>query len=211
MEENTLTGEAVASESMQSTEAKTTEITTTNETSDKSILENALNGDETKANQEVKTDSKEAEKEIEYAEFKLPDGLVLDPNVADEFKKTAKDLKLSQEQAQALVDIQSKHVQEMNTKIQHDFKNQVNAWKEETIKELGPSLKEDQAYIAKVVKQFGTPELTNLLNQTGLGNNKDVVKFLINVGKNYSDDKFVDGKKSEGTKDAAKSLYPNMN
>lgn len=172
------------------------------------LLSDAVNGEvKIEDNQVDKKDSKEADKPLEYADFTMPEGMILDQEISKEFKEHAKELNLSQEQAQKIVNLQAKHVSEMQSRIQNDFKVQVEAWKTETLTELGPSFKEDQKHIANVVKQFGSAEFTTLLNQTGLGNNKEVVKFLINVGKGFSSDRFIDGKQS-GSQSAASILYP---
>lgn len=157
---------------------------------------------------EVKEETAEEVKEIEYEDFKLPEGIVLDGDFTGEFKNIAKELKLNQDQAQKLVDLQTKFTQTHAEKINADFKATVTQWKEESIQELGPNYKAEMQVVAKAMDNFGTPELRALLNETGLGNHKEVVKFFHSIGKKISEDKFRDGTKKV-EKSLAEKHYPN--
>ncbi|MEI6907818.1 peptidase, partial [Klebsiella pneumoniae] len=53
---------------------------------------------------------------------------------------------------------------------------------------------------------FGTPELKEYLNGTGLGNHPELVKAFIKVGKAMSEDGMVTGKEG-GQRSAAEVLY----
>lgn len=162
------------------------------------------------ATQAEKAETKEEAREIVYEDFKLPEGIALDEEFAGEFKNIAKELNLNQDQAQKLVDLQTKFTQTHAEKINADFKAQVNQWKEESITELGPHYKAELSVIAKARQTFGTPELSKLLNETGIGNHKEVVKFFLKIGKTISEDTFKgsgDGRKTE--KSLAEKHYPN--
>lgn len=211
MEQNTsLVNEAVNQES--SPANNTAEVTTQENTTqtNSTLVSQDPDAVEVQTNQGEKTDSNEAEKAIEYTDFKLPEGFNLDPKVKDEFVSISKELKLNQDQAQKFVDLQVKHVQEMNERIQSDFKKTITDWQKETITELGANYKQELKYVAKAIKAFGSPELTKLLDLTGLGNNKEMVRLLSNAGKTVSDDSFVDGSRTNGEESLAKRLYPNQ-
>jgi hypothetical protein len=143
-----------------------------------------------------------------YEEFKLPQGMALVPEIADEFKTVAKELNLSQAAAQKLVDIQAKmatHAQEAGLK---EFDAMKESWRTETLKELGSDAQAQLGIAAKAIDRFGSPALRQMLNDTGLGNHKDLVSFLVKVGKAISEDKLADGKPAGGAKSAADVLYP---
>jgi hypothetical protein len=76
-------------------------------------------------------------------------------------------------------------------------------------KELG--VPENQAIARKTIETFGTPELRNLLNSTGMGNHPEFVKLAYRIGKAISEDGFVRGGAPAGEQTAAKTLFPNMN
>jgi hypothetical protein len=59
---------------------------------------------------------------------------------------------------------------------------------------------------------FGTPQLRELLNESRLGNNPEMIRFMYRAGKAISQDKFVAGgpARPDGARDPAKFLYPNQ-
>jgi hypothetical protein len=143
-----------------------------------------------------------------YTDFKLPEGVALNPEMASEFSATAKELNLSQEAAQKLVDVQSKFVKAQVEAQQAQFKQTVQELKSETIKVLGADYEKQLGIAAKAIERFGTPELRTLLNETGLGNHKELVQMFMKVGKAISEDSFVEGNRVSGSRSAAAVLYP---
>lgn len=124
----------------------------------------------------------------------------------------AKELDLTQEQAQKLIDLDAKRAQS-----QLDAVNaQTKKWLDElpSDKEFGgDKLKENLAIANKAVEAFGTPELKQLLNESRLGNHPELIRAFYRAGKAISQDtRFVAG--GSGNKpvkaDAASALYPNQ-
>lgn len=190
-----------------------TEAVVTEETSlvGGSIDETTQSTTEEVKTEEVKEEVKEEEKPLEYEEFKMPEGVVVDEEFKAEFKGIAQELKLNQEQAQKLVDLQAKFTEGYATKVNEHFKAQVDTWKQESIAELGSNYKQELAVVAKAMNNFGSPELRTLLNETGLGNHKEVVKLFHKMGKLVSEDKMRDSNigKDRVTKSFAEKHYPN--
>lgn len=54
--------------------------------------------------------------------------------------------------------------------------------------------------------KFGSPELKQYLNETGLGNHPELVRIFANIGKAMSEDGLVTGN-SGGVKSAADVLF----
>lgn len=149
--------------------------------------------------------------EVDYT-FEMPDGIGVDKAGLDEFTAIAKELKLPREAAEKLVNLEVKRLQGQ----QQEHVRLVESWAEQVKadKELGgDKLDENLAVARKAIEQFGTPELKNLLNQTGLGNHPEFVKLAFKIGKAISEDGFVRGApKAPATEsDLAKSLFPTMN
>ena len=170
----------------------------------------AKEGEESK--EEVKTEAKvEAAEEISLDEIKLPEGVTLDKEFAEDFKGVAKELNLNQAQAQRLVDLQTKFTQTYSQKVESNFKEQVATWKNESIAELGPNYKEKMPIVARAMNKYGTPEFRTLLNDTGLGNHKEVVKFFLGIGQRLTEDSMRDpGQASEKTaKKPGSRIYNN--
>lgn len=153
----------------------------------------------------AKQQSKAPEK---YDTFKLPEGLTLDPVMSDEFVGVAKKLDLSQADAQVLVDLQAKYVQEQQKAVMTNYQRTVEEWKKASIQALGAEYKTEIGVAAKALERFGSPELRQLLNETGLGNHPEMIKFALKIGKAVSEDGFVEGKRTDGSaKSAAEVLY----
>jgi hypothetical protein len=147
----------------------------------------------------------------ESYDLQMPDGIELDKAAADEFTAIAKELKLDQTAAQKFADIGAKMAQrqiEAHAKLVETWTEQVK-----TDKELGGDKLDQNLGIArKAIDTFGSPELKELLNSTGLGNHPEVVKLAFKVGKAISEDGFVAGKAPGSvSNDPAKKLFPNMN
>ena len=129
------------------------------------------------------------EAEVVY-EFELPEGVQFADGEVDEFKTVAKDLKLPKDAAQRILDIATKREQARA----EAFATQVSKWADEVKadKELGSE--ESLAAAVKAVDAFGTPELKELLNSTGMGNHPEVVRLMAKIGKAISEDKVIAGR-----------------
>lgn len=146
---------------------------------------------------------------LEYTDFSLPEGLQYDQAIATEFKSVAKELGLKQDQAQKLVDFYAKQYQAQT----EAYQRQVQEWAEQAKKDPvigGADFDKNIGVAVKALDKFGTPELRQVLDNTGLGNHPEVIKFFYNVGKAISEDSFVEGSGKSAAKSIAEILYPNM-
>lgn len=149
----------------------------------------------------------------EKYEFKFADGVKVDEARLAKFSETAKGLKLSQEQAQSLADIYAEAVAEGQASQQKAWTEMVDGWAEQarTDKEFGGANFEANVGLAKkVIDKYGTPELRETLNQTGLGNHPDLIRLLVKVGKDISEDTIKPGTPASAEKTLAQRLYPSM-
>lgn len=150
---------------------------------------------------------------VEYADFNLPEGYALSGEIGDEFKAVAKELKLTQEQAQKMLDLDVKRTQAQQSALQQA----AVAWQDasKSDKEFGGDLlAENMGLAKKALDAFGTPELKALLEQSGLGNHPEIIRAFYRAGKAISEDKLVVGNGATGGKPAdARRVYAasNMN
>lgn len=100
-----------------------------------------------------------------------------------------KQAKLSQEQADILLNAYHGDLtnagQILEQELQTAIVNQRNTWANQVKadNELGgQNFANTKLNIGRVMQQFGTPELKNFLNQSGLGYNPDFVRFMNKVG-----------------------------
>lgn len=134
---------------------------------------------------------KPAEPQVPGAyDFKMPEGFTLDEARAVEFSEVAKGLKLNQEQAQQLVDL---HIKSQTAQVEAHAA-QVQAWGGAVASDPELGKPENQAVAKKVIEQFGTPELKQYLQSTGLGNHPELVGMVYRIGKAISEDTFQAGR-----------------
>lgn len=153
-----------------------------------------------------------------YEDFTVEEGAVPDPATVDSFKALAKDLNLSQENAQKVYDLgvaMSKQWAEQQTAVLQQAKTEwADLTKSDT--EIGGDKFDANLAVAKRgIEQFGTPELRTLLDESGLGNHPEVVRFFYRAGKAIGDDNFVPSGRTappSGSSEArhASTLYPNQ-
>lgn len=146
----------------------------------------------------------------EYAEFSLPEGVEVDQESLDTFKSKAKELGLSQEKAQELVDLQAQAVQNGQKQLQDAIAEQHQQWLEEAKKddEIGGEQFDQNVETArKAIETFGTPELKQFLDESGLGNNPEMIRFARRIGAAISEDTLMPGGSGQGSKNPADVLY----
>lgn len=165
---------------------------------------------------EGKQDSGNAEGAPEsYEPFTLPEGASIDPATNDKLVALAKELNLTQAQAQKIADLGAEQSQQFAKLQQEQFTKANEEWinATRTDKEIGgDKLQETLATAKKALDAFGTPELTELLNGSGFGNHPEVIRLFAKIGKAVSEDGFVRGGTATGKSDrAADALYGYMN
>lgn len=154
----------------------------------------------------------------ESYEFAESEQYQVDSQVIDAFKDAAKDLDLSNDAAQKLVDkmapqIAQRQVEQVQA-IQQEWAETAMADKEFG----GEKLQENLAVARKAIEQFGTPELNELLQKSGLGNHPEVIRLMYRAGKSISPDTYVGASQGSGPakgqpRDMAgfgDALYPNQ-
>jgi hypothetical protein len=138
----------------------------------------------------------------EKYEFNLPEGMPVDTEGLAAFEPIAKDLKLTQEQAQKLVDLQVAAV----TRQQEAQQAQVAQWLTDlkADKDLGgANLSTTAKNSSMAVERFGDQALKDLLNTTGLGNHPAFVRWAAKVGAAMAEDKVIPAGGPTGTKKSA--------
>jgi hypothetical protein len=154
-----------------------------------------------------------------YAFSDLPEGYALDDASLTEWSGVFKELGLTQEQASKLVAMDAKRVLAANSPEAQQAaavearNTQVSQW-ETSIKadpELGGANFEASVGVAqKALAAFGSPELSTMLKESGLGSHPEVVRFFHKVGKELGE-----GQLHRTTTDVpaersiAERMYPN--
>jgi len=148
----------------------------------------------------------------ESYEFKQQEGVEIDDSVVSAYSEVAKELNLSQNNAQKMLDTMASSMAERQAE---QIAAVHEAWASDTKadKELGgEKLNENLAVAKKAMDAFGTPELTTLLNETGIGNHPEIIRAFYRAGMKISEDKFVNGDSNpQSDKPMAERMYPGMN
>jgi len=143
----------------------------------------------------------------EKYEFKLPEGMPVDTESLAAFEPIAKDLKLTQEQAQKLVDLQvaaATRAQEAQAAQQAQWLTDLKADKELG----GANLPLTAKNSAAAVERFGDQALKDMLNATGLGNHPAFVRWAAKVGAAMAEGPvFAAGAPSAAKKSAPEVMY----
>lgn len=146
-----------------------------------------------------------------YEDFKLPEDVTLAPEAKEEFTKVAKELNLTQEGAQKLMDLAAKHTQG----VVQGFATRMTETRTEWVKTIkadpeygGAKLTETIELGKRALKEFGDPEVNVLMETFGIGDNPSFIRMMAKIGRAMSEDKFIDGKSSGvDTRSAAEVVY----
>lgn len=152
----------------------------------------------------------------EQYEFKVPDGMTLDPTAVEAFTPVAKELGLSQDQAQKIVDLYATQVAASQKaladgwiKTQQDWAKDLSSDKEFGGEAFNATRNQANTVLAK----YATKDEIQQIQAMGLGNFPPFVKLLARAGKAMGEDTFVRGNLSGGAaspEERAKNMYPSM-
>jgi len=145
----------------------------------------------------------------EKYEFAAGEGIELDGTAIEAFEPVARELNLTNEQAQKLVDMYPKIIASQEQRQAEAWQQQTEQWAADVKADKdigGDKLPANLGAAQRAIDQFGSPELKEYLNGTGLGNNPELVRFCVKVGKAMSEDSMVDAGNS-GQRSAAEVLY----
>lgn len=129
---------------------------------------------------------------------------VLDAEVVEAYGEVAKELNLSQDAAQKVLDKMAPVIQAKQAKVLEGVKAE---WGQQssTDQEFGGEQLAGNLDVAKKsLDAFGTDALRSLLHESGLGNHPEVIRFMFRAGKAISEDSYVGSSQgAEGTSRSA--------
>lgn len=117
-------------------------------------------------------------------EITAPEGVQVDKDQLKEFTDFANEMKLPKDKAEAF--------SHKFAKAQFDaVQRQIATWRAETEADTeigGPKYAENVGVAKKALQKFGGDEVLEVLDKTGLGNHKAIIRTFLKVGKAMSDD-----------------------
>jgi len=162
---------------------------------------------------ETKEETKAESKVPEAYDLKAPEGAGLDAEGLKSFEPIFKEVGLSQEQAQKLVNLYGEKQASFVAEQKGIWEKQQSTWIDEfkSDKAFGGANTDASVQAAeKAWRHFGTAEDIRLVHQFGLANFPPLVKILARVGKEMGEGSFHTGAPKTAT-DKAKRMFPNMN
>lgn len=155
----------------------------------------------------------EAKAEVpEKYEFTAPEGTELDSKAVELFEPVARELGLSNDQAQKLAGLWPQLQEQMQQRQAESWGQQVEKWAADTKadKEIGgEKLTVSVGHAQKALDTFASKEFREFLDSTGLGNHPEMVRAFAKVGKLMSEDSFVTGQGNGSPKnDLVEAFYP---
>ncbi len=148
-----------------------------------------------------------------YADFTFPEGMEVDPAALEVFLTLAKELNLTQDQAQKLVGIQTDQIQAQEHAQQERWAATQDEWRGATRADPeigGANLNQSLAHVNTFLSKFGTPELRELMDTSGMGNRVEVIRMLAAAGKAMGEDSLVSGGTTPPARTLEQRLLPNQ-
>jgi hypothetical protein len=203
----------------QTTDPKATTPQTSTTATEKPSLANEPAG--TVANQPAETQTGAP---AEYSTFAVPDGYELDTNVATEAGKIFKEMNLTQDQAQKLVDFYTAKTTESANQPYQVWNEMQEKWVKEVKNDpqMGPRLNEVKTTISRAIDGLGDPKLAQefraAMDYTGAGNNPAFIKAFWKLSQKVTEGGHVSGSgpspaaQPNGGRpaSAAQAMYPNL-
>jgi hypothetical protein len=129
-----------------------------------------------------------------------------------EFTPVAKELNLNQEQAQALVNLQT----QAKLREIEQWSNVRQEWRQQAQADAeigGAKFPEAVADAKAALKEFGSDELREFIEYSGAGDNPHFIKFISKVGAQMRESGYfgTGDQHIPGERDLAKILFPEQN
>lgn len=130
----------------------------------------------------------------EKYDFKDAGEISIDDAVKNEFSEVARDLGLSQEKAQGVLDRMAPAIQKAQ---QAQLAALSGQWEQQSRIDSefgGDKFMENMAVAKKALDTFGSPELKEILNKAGLGNHPEIIRAFYRAGQAISGDRIISGR-----------------
>ena len=149
----------------------------------------------------------------EVYEFKAAEGQTFDPEFVKSYSEVARELNLTQEAAQTMIDKVGPVLAQQQAAQIAQVRNE---WAEASKVDAefgGAKFNENLAIAKQSIDKFATPEFKKMLDDTGLGNHPEWIRYCYRVSKAFSPDNFEGGHKEGGAapndfNSMASRLYP---
>lgn len=196
--------ENVSQQTQQTQQVQQSQSTDVNQNLNQAVSNDNPFSDLYSDNQQEDAENNETQQEKDPADL-IPDtydittstGEQLDGEDLDKLNQVCKKAGITQKQAQMLFSAYENDAFNFNQQLQSSYNQQLQSWRDAVMndRELGQeNFEKTKANIKNVISRFGSSELSDFLNKSGLGYNPDFVRFVNKVGSLISNDNnFIGG------------------
>lgn len=190
-------------------ETETDQTAEANETKEES--EEVVEGKEDKESEEDKSEESKKEDSADgELVLELGENSLLGETSLEEMKQFAKEHKLTNDQAKEVLKLHEQVLSDYVESQEAKFVKQLGEWRQEVLDDPdygGDNLESTKQKARKLVKAFASDELTNLLRDSGYGDNPHVVRFLADVGASLTEESLATGKPAIQPKTPEQTFY----
>jgi hypothetical protein len=145
-------------------------------------------------------------------DLKLPEGSQLDPSAVERHSSRAKELKMTNEEAQKELERDSDTVKSYVEGQKAQLKKQSDQWVKDSENDAevgGAKFKENAELAKRALKVFDTKgDFSRFLDETGLGSHPEALRVFAKIGRAMGEDKLIHGGAgATGTKSFEDRLY----
>jgi len=176
--------------------------------------EASANTDAATANQQTQTTQdapKPAEPVVpEKYELKLQEESLIDSAYLESFEAYAKEKKLSQDQAQELLQREETARKSYYDSQIQKWEQVKEQWKQQTIAdpEIGGEKFAENAELAKrTLEKFSTPQFVSALDSSGYGNHPELVRVFARIGQAMREAKIIGGNVNTGGQKSIEDIF----
>ena len=148
------------------------------------------------------------------ADIALPEGFTADPELQTEFLTLMNDQEMdAKSRAQGLVELQAKLMTKASEASSAAWDEMQTTWQNEVKADPvigGEKMKDSLATVSKLVSEYGSDELVQVMGMTGAGNNIHVIKFLHTLAGKLTEGGYTQGQPAKAEGSAASRMYPSM-
>ena len=145
---------------------------------------------------------------------KLPEGFTVDQPVMDKFLGILNDQKMSlADRANGLANLQAEVLKSQSEKAMADWEAMNATWQDEVKADPeigGAKLDGTLSAISTLINTHGSPELRQIMDATGAGNNVHVVRFMAKIATLLGEGRPATGTPSPASVPVEQKLYPTM-
>lgn len=144
--------------------------------------------------------------------LEIPEGGELDPELTSKFLEIMNDGEMGpKDRANALLKLQADAMKAASEQSSALWQETQQQWQDEVRNDPelgGEKLDENLAGIRKLLDEYGSKELEDLMDLTGVGNNIHMVRFVAKLAKAFGEGQPLSGRPTSTPQDPAAILYP---